>query len=148
MEYALNRLIETDGRTTKPDEKELVKTLCPSCKQNSITLLENNTVLTTNQETLFPGTAALRRRTVDFGDPQERLDSVIFSFKPSYLQDTKSPTTDKDKDVSKEVEKDTSTQAQEKEKSASVAGSDVGKKAPAKKKKKIKNINNLNSKDT
>jgi len=85
MEYALNRLIETDGRTTKPDEKHLVETLCPSCKQNSITLSENNSVLTKNQFTLFPNTAELRRRSVEFGDPQSRLDSVISSFKPNYL---------------------------------------------------------------
>jgi 2-methylisocitrate lyase-like PEP mutase family enzyme len=86
MEYALNRLIETDGRTTKPDEKHLVETMCPSCKQNSITLSENNSVLTKNQFTLFPNTAELRRRSVEFGDPQSRLDSVISSFKPNYLQ--------------------------------------------------------------
>jgi len=85
MEYALNRLIETDGRTTKPDEKELVASLCPNCKQNSITLRENNTVLTTNQATLFPNTAELRRRSLDFADPQDKLDSVIHSFKPTFL---------------------------------------------------------------
>jgi len=86
MEYALNRLIETDGRTTKPDEKQLQDTLCVNCKKNSITLAENNTVLTTNQSILFPNSAELRRRSVEIDDFQARLDSVISSFKPDYLQ--------------------------------------------------------------
>jgi hypothetical protein len=136
MEFALNRLIETDGRTTKPDEKDIVNSVCPSCKQNSITLRENNTVLTTNQVTLFPNTAELRRRSVEFADPQARLDSVISSFKPGYLQsvpdsgadtDVKSPVLEvkvekpkngvpEEKGATKEKEKERTPSTTEKEK--------------------------------
>jgi len=137
MEYALNRLIETDGRTTKPDEKELVSSLCPNCKQNSITLRENNTVLTTNQALLFPNTAELRRRSIDFADPQEKLDSVIQSFKPSFLtptipEETKE-TVDENKQVKENKEQPTSptTNNKEKEKEKSTSPSTTSKEKPA-----------------
>jgi 2-methylisocitrate lyase-like PEP mutase family enzyme len=143
MEYALNRLIETDGRTTKPDEKELVSSVCPSCKQNSITLAENNTVLTTNQFTLFPNTAELRRRSVEFADPQARLDSVISSFKPGYLQTVPYETTDL-KETKVETVKETTTKKEQpqekgKEKPASPpAKEEEASKKASKKKKKSK----------
>jgi 2-methylisocitrate lyase-like PEP mutase family enzyme len=146
MEYALNRLIETDGRTTKPDEKELVNSVCPSCKQNAITLKENNTVLTTNQVTVFPNTAELRRRSVEFADPQARLDSVISSFKPDYLQTVPSETFDqKESKVEpvKETPKKEQPQDKGKEKPASPPAAaptkeDESSKKSSKKKKKSK----------
>jgi len=128
MEYALNRLIETDGRTTKPDEKELVSSLCPNCKQNSITLRENNTVLTTNQSTLFPNTAELRRRSLDFADPQDKLDSVIFSFnKPAYL----APSSTESKETLENKDKPTSPTTTNKDKPASPPTTNKEKEKPA-----------------
>jgi len=132
MEYALNRLIETDGRTTKPDEKELVASLCPNCKQNSITLRENNTVLTTNQALLFPNTAELRRRSLDFADPQDKLDSVIQSFKPSFLTPTIPEETKESTGENKQVkEQPTSPTTNNKEKEKPTSPNTTSKEIPA-----------------
>jgi len=94
-----------------------VASLCPNCKQNSITLRENNTVLTTNQATLFPNTAELRRRSLDFADPQDKLDSVIHSFKPTFL--TSPPVTEENKDITYDEKDKQAKEIKEKEKPVS-----------------------------